>query len=540
MGGFLHIGHCKAMTFNFSLAMQQKGHCYLRFDDTNPTTEKQLYIDNIEENVKWMGFTPFKVTYSSQYFQALYEMALRMIRNGDAYVCHQSGPQMEAERRTFRAKKPVPSPYRDRSVEENLRMFELMRVGYFGEGEAVLRMKGDFNSPNPNMWDHVAYRIMFSEHPMSGDEWCVYPTYDFTHCIVDSLECITASCCTLEFENRRESYFWLLDVLDIYKPVVWEYSRLNILHNVLSKRKLLVMVRDGHVRGWDDPRMLTINGLRRRGYTASIIRDFCNRVGVTRKDNFISPLLLEACARDELNTTCSRAMAVIKPLKVVITNYKGDGEDRECLDFPQNRDGPSHSVRFGKTVYIDADDFRSGQSGNKNFYGLTEGKTVRLKWAYNIKCVKVVYADSDNGDDEKGRVIDHLECEYDPDDSKKVKKGHLTWVSGDGVPAEFRLYDHLFSTEKPGGDEWLKQLNPESERIYMGMVSQYVLRTWREKQRYQFERCGYFVVDKDSETAGHPVFNRTVTLNETAKRVVKQTRKSKSKKKKDSKLKPSM
>ena len=286
------------------------------------------------------------------------------------------------------------------------------------------------------------------------------------------------------------------------------------------------MVRDGYVRGWDDPRMLTINGLRRRGFTATILRDFCNRVGVTRKDNFISPLLLEACAREELNNTCSRAMAVIKPLKIVLTNYKGDGEDLECPDFPQNKGGPTHKVRFNKIVYIDEDDFRSGQIKNKAFYGLTEGKTVRLKYAYNIKCVKVVYGEED--DDSK--VIDHLECEYDPDQSKKVKKGHLTWVSGDGVPAEFRLYDHLFSVEKPGGDDWLKQLNAESEKLYMGMVDKYVLNTWKEKGRYQFERCGYFVADKDSETYGHPVFNRTVTLNETAKRVGK-TKKSPNKKK---------
>ena len=321
----------------------------------------------------------------------------------------------------------------------------------------------------------------------------------------------------MEFENRRESYFWLLDVLDIYKPVVWEYSRLNILHNVLSKRKLLVMVNDGHVRGWDDPRMLTINGLRRRGYTASILRDFCNRVGVTRKDNFISPLLLEACARDELNTSCSRAMAVVKPLKIVLTNYKGDGEDVLCPDFPQNPNGPEHAVRFTKIVYIDADDFRSGQSGNKNFYGLTEGKTVRLKWAYNVRCTKVVYGEGE--DDEK--VIDHLECEYDPDRSKKVKKGHLTWVSGDGVQAEFRLYDHLFSEAKPGGDDWLKQINMDSEQLHMGMVDKYVVDTMKEKGKYQFERCGYFVVDKDSETYGHPVFNRIVTLNEATKRAAK-------------------
>merc|ERR1719361_122282 len=508
------------MTFNFTLASQHEpnGFCYLRFDDTNPTTEKQEYIDNIIENVEWMGFKPWKITYSSQYFDDLYAFAIRMIKNGDAYVCHQSGDEIEAERKTFRAKKPKPSPYRNRTVEENLKLFELMRMGYYAEGEAVLRMKGDFNSPNPNMWDHVAYRIMFAEHPKSNDEWCIYPTYDFTHCTVDSLEWITASCCTLEFENRRESYFWLLDVLDIYKPVVWEYSRLNITYNVLSKRKLLVMVNQGYVRGWDDPRMLTINGLRRRGFTATILRDFCNRVGVTRKDNFISPLLLEACARDELNTTCCRAMAVIKPLKIVLTNYKGAGEDVECPDFPQNKGGPTHKVRFTKIVYIDADDFRSGQIGNKHFYGLTEGKTVRLKYAYNIKCTKVVYLE----DDEK--AIDHLECEYDPDQSKKVKKGHLTWVSGDGVQAEFRLYGHLFSVEKPGGDDWLKQLDPDSELMYMGMVDKYVLNTWREKKRYQFERCGYFVADKDSETYGHPVFNRTVTLNETAKRVVKKGR----------------
>ena len=515
--GFLHIGHCKAMAFNFKMAEQQNGHCYLRFDDTNPTTEKQIYIDNIEENVKWMQFKPWKITYSSDYFQELYELAIKMIKNGDAYVCHQTGEQIEAERKTFRAKKPKPSPFRNRSVSENLKLFELMRCGYFGEGEAILRMKGDFNSPNPNMWDHIAYRIMFSSHPKAGNKWCIYPTYDYTHCIVDSLEWITASCCTLEFENRRESYFWLLDVLDLYKPVVWEYSRLNLFYNVLSKRKLLILVNEGYVRGWDDCRMLTINGLRRRGYTSTILRDFCNRVGVSRKDNYISPRLLEACARIELNQICSRAMAVIKPLKIIITNYdKNKIENIKCPDFPMNKDSKYHTVKFSKIVYIDADDFKSGQINNKRYFGLTEGKTVRLKYAYNITCKRVIYKNGDKNDGE----IDYLECEYDADHSKNVKKGHLTWVSK-GIEAEFRLYDHLFTVEKPGGNQWLNQLNNESEIIYKGLIDQYVLNTFNDKERYQFERCGYFVKDKDSNNLGYPVFNRTVTLNETSKKVKK-------------------
>jgi len=513
--GFLHIGHCKAMTFNFTLAEKKKGECYLRFDDTNPTTEKQEFIDSIVENVKWMGFHPWKVTFSSDYFRELYEFAIKMIKNGDAYVCHQSPEQMEAERRSFRSKKPKPSPYRNRSVEENLHCFELMRCGYYAEGEAVLRMKGDYNSPNPNMWDHVAYRVMYAEHPKSGDKWCIYPTYDYTHCICDSIEWITASCCTLEFENRRESYFWLLDVLDIYKPVVWEYSRLNLTYNVLSKRKLLVLVNDGYVRGWDDPRMLTIVGLRRRGFTASILRDFCNRVGVTRKDNFISPQLLQACAREEFNQTCSRAMAVIKPLKIVLSNYpQNKVEDIECPDFPMHADSKMHAVKFSKVVYIDADDFQSGQIKNKKFYGLTEGKTVRLKYAYNITCKKVVYkADSTE--------IDHLECVYDADHTVNVKKGHLTWVSSP-VPAEFRLYDHLFTEEKPEGGEWLSQLNADSELIYQGFIDEYVARSVDEKGgRFQFERLGYFVKDADSQKCGYPVFNRTVTLTEGAKKAIK-------------------
>eukprot|EP00485_Elphidium_margaritaceum_P012702 CAMPEP_0202706598 /NCGR_PEP_ID=MMETSP1385-20130828/18997_1 /ASSEMBLY_ACC=CAM_ASM_000861 /TAXON_ID=933848 /ORGANISM="Elphidium margaritaceum" /LENGTH=774 /DNA_ID=CAMNT_0049365109 /DNA_START=49 /DNA_END=2373 /DNA_ORIENTATION=- len=515
--GFLHIGHCKAMTFNFTLADSKSGSCYLRFDDTNPTTEKQEFIDSIVENVTWMGFAPWKVSYSSDYFRELHELALRMIRNGDAYVCHQSDEQVKAERDSFRKRVNVtPSPYRDRSVAENLRLFELMRCGYFAEGEATLRMKGDFTSANPNMWDHIAYRIMYAAHPKSGDAWCIYPTYDYTHCIVDSLEWITASCCTLEFENRRESYFWLLDVLDLYKPVVWEYSRLNLTFNVLSKRKLLVLVNDGYVRGWDDPRMLTVNGLRRRGFSATILRDFCNRVGVTRKDNFISPALLYACARDELNRTCSRAMAVIEPLKIVITNYDAHKvEDIECPDFPNTQQQSTHCVKFSRVIYIDASDFQSGQAKNKKFYGLSEAKSVRLKYAYQITCKEVVYKAGT-------QEIDYLRCEYDAKQGKTVKKGSkgfITWVSEkDARPAEFRLYEHLFTVEKPGGDDWLKLLNPQSELICKGFVSEYVASTMADKQRYQFERYGYFVRDPDSDSSPHPVFNRTCILTESAKK----------------------
>lgn len=356
--GFLHIGHCKAMTFNFTLAEKKGGHCYLRFDDTNPATEKQIFIDNIISNTLWMGFKPWKITYSSQYFPELYEYALKLIKDGNAYVCFQSKAEMEESRNSFKTKDPRPSPWRNINVNQNLIEFERMRVGYYKEGECCLRMKGDYLSCNPNMWDHVAYRIKFIEHPMSKREWCIYPTYDYTHCIVDSIEYISASCCTLEFENRRESYFWLLDVLNIYKPAVWEYSRLNITYNVISKRKLLKLVTGGFICGWNDPRLLTINGLMRRGYTAEILRYFCNLVGVTRKDNYISPKLLESCARKLFDGSVGRAMAVVCPLKVVIVNYVGDGmEDIECPLFPQDRKRGMYCVKFGRVVHIDRSDF---------------------------------------------------------------------------------------------------------------------------------------------------------------------------------------
>ncbi|ETO20735.1 glutamine-tRNA ligase, partial [Reticulomyxa filosa] len=393
-------------------------------------------------------------------------------------VCHQTQEEMEASRKTFRTDNPVPSPYRNRSIEENLNLFELMRKGYFAEGEACLRMKGDYCSNNPNMWDHVAYRIIYKPHPHVGDKWCIYPTYDYTHCIIDSLEWVTASCCTLEFENRRESYFWLLDVLQLYKPVVWEYSRLNLTYNVLSKRKLLKLVQGGYVRGWDDPRMLTINGLRRRGYTAEILRYFCDKIGVTRKNNFISPKLLEACARELLNEQSPRAFGVLSPLKITLTNFN-KSELIECPDFPQKKDTTKHSVPFERVIYIDSSDFR--EHADQVYI------CIYIYTRYN-----------------KGNVVE-LECEYDPasrHDLKGVKQGHLSWVSN-GVSVEFRLYSHLFRTEFPESDNFLNELEfsfkkknyliGDSEIITHGYVDQSVVKSKHE--RFQFERVGFFVRD---------------------------------------------
>lgn len=500
------------MTFNFTLAEKQGGKCVLRFDDTNPEAEKQEYIDNIIENVHFMEFTPAAINYSSDYFPQLYELAIKLIKSGHAYVCHQSKKEMEECRATYgpHSTNIKPSPWRDRSVEENLRLFELMRVGYFKEGEASLRMKGDLKSPNPNMWDHVAYRIKYTPHPHVGNKWCVYPTYDYTHCIIDSLEWMSASCCTLEFENRRESYFWLLDVLDLYKPVVWEYSRLNITYNVLSKRKLLKLVFGKYVRGWDDPRMITINGLRRRGFTAQVLKLFCDRVGVTRKENHVAPHVLEACAREVFNTQCPRAMCVIYPLRITISNYPENKTEKiSCPNFPLDLSKGYHDVPFSRVIYIDESDFQ--EQADKKYFGLTLGKTVRLKYAYNITCEKVIR-------NNKGK-IQELICTYDETshhDPKGIKKGHLTWVSN-GYPCEIRSYGLLFKSEFPEGesDTWLDDLNPESELVNQGLIDEFAMNSGHE--RYQFGRFGYYVKDKDY-TKEKPFFNRIVTLKESSEK----------------------
>jgi len=526
--GFLHIGHAKAMNFSFGVAQKANGVTFLRFDDTNPTAEKQVYIDNIIENVLWLGHRPFQITYSSDYFDALYELAVELIKRGKAYVCHQSKEQIAACRKL--KQKQLPSPWRDRSVEENLKMFASMRSGKFRESEATLRMKIDITHKNPTMWDPVAYRIKFEPHPHVGDKWCIYPSYDFTHCLVDSLEHISYSLCTLEFEIRRDLYYWILDALDMYRPKVWEYGRLNLTHGVLSKRKLKYLVDSNAVRGWDDPRLLTLNGLRRRGYSADAINNFCERIGVARSTNgFVKMQLLETCARYDLDESASRSMAILRPLKVRIVNWPGNETRRITVpNFPKDPSKGVHEVVLNEIVYIDQEDFHPHD--DPNFFGLAPGKFVHLKYAYNIRC------DSFASDD-KGNIIE-LQCTIDFDNVVKVK-GNLHWVS-DAVPCEMRIYEHLFTPEFPGTkvedaspdivledmnvdvehdddeeevdskQEWLNDLNPNSECVFSGLCERSLLGC-PPGTRFQFERVGYFVVDKDSSN-DNLVFNRIVEL----------------------------
>lgn len=503
--GYLHIGHAKAMFIDFGMAKQYDGVCYLRYDDTNPEAEKQEYIDHIAEIVSWLGWTPWKTTYSSDYFQQLYEFAVQMIKTGHAFVCHQTKEEIEKSR-----EERSPSPWRDRPVEENLRLFEDMRRGLYPEGGATLRMKMDVKNDNYNMFDLIAYRIKYVEHPHGGDTWCIYPSYDYTHCLVDALENITHSLCTLEFESRRASYYWLLDVLGTYKPLVWEYSRLNITHNVMSKRKLNKLVMGGYVDGWDDPRLLTLAGLRRRGVSPSAINNFCREVGVTRNETTLHMHRLEHYIRLDLDQNSPRTLAVLRPLKVVITNFpEGKVEQVEAQVFP-GREGGTYPVPFSRVVYIEDTDFRLQDS--KDYYGFAPGKSVMLRYAYPITYTS-------HTTDASGRVTE-IQATYDPDfRSKKPPKGVLNWVSEPApgqAPAAFtaRLYEHLFKSEEPGGlEEWLEDLNPESCLTLTGCLACPKLAEAKAGDKFQLERLGYFVVDPCS-TPGSLVLNRTVTLKE--------------------------
>jgi glutaminyl-tRNA synthetase len=457
--GYLHIGHGKAMNFVFGVAKRNSGDCILRFDDTNPTAEKQEYIDSIIRNVEWLGHKPVKTTYSSDYFQTLFDYAIQLIKQGDAYVCSQSQPEVKASREVLKLarqnakgaameEKDLPaeamSPDRNRPIAENLKMFERMRKGFFKEGEVCLRLKMDLTSDIPSMWDTAAYRIMYHEHPHSKDKWCIYPTYDYTHCIVDSLEYITHSLCTLEFGTRQApdgSYYWLLDKLGIYKPITWESSRCNITYNVLSKRKLNALVTDGLVNGWDDPRLLTLEGLRRRGYTANAINKFCEVIGVTRNEGIvIKNQRLEHVLRMELDETANRAFAVIDPLKVSITNHPGTVEVITQAKHPKKPERGNRDLPFGKCVYIERSDFR--EEDVPGYYGLAPGKSARLLNAYNITCDEVVR-------DGSGNIVE-LKCTYDADKKATMPKGKLHWVEeATAVQCEMRLYSTLFLCEEP-------------------------------------------------------------------------------------------
>jgi glutaminyl-tRNA synthetase len=511
--GYLHIGHAKSICLNFGLAQEFQGKCNLRMDDTNPTKEEQEYIDSILEDVRWLGFAwEERVYYASDYFGQLYDWALQLIRVGKAYVDDLSPEEIREHRGTL-TEPGRESPYRSRSAGENLELFERMRAGEFPDGARVLRAKGDMASGNVNLRDPVMYRILHASHHRTGDAWCIYPMYDWAHGQSDSIEGITHSICTLEFEDHRPLYDWYLRELGIYAPRQIEFARLNLTYTVMSKRRLLQLVQEERVRGWDDPRMPTISGLRRRGFTPESIRDFCSRIGVAKRDSTVDLALLEHCVREDLNRKAPRRMAVLRPLKVVIENYpESDGEELEAVNNPEDSGMGTRKVPFSRVLYIEQEDFL--EEPPKKFYRLAPGREVRLRYAYFIRCVGAVK-------DAQGAVTE-LRCTYDPEtlggaapDGRKVQ-ATIHWVSArEAVQAEVRLYDRLFTTPEPGaeGEDWRTQLNPASLEVLRGCRLEPSLAAARSGERFQFERLGYFSVDPDSEE-GAPVFNRTVTLKD--------------------------
>jgi len=515
--GYLHIGHAKSVCLNFGLAADFGGVCHLRFDDTNPSKEEVEYVRSIQEDVRWLGFDwgP-NLFYASDYFGQLYEYAIRLIEKGKAYVCDLT-PEEVREYRGNLTEPGKESPYRNRSVEENLDLLRRMRAGDFESGERTLRAKIDMASPNLNLRDPVLYRILKETHHRTGDVWPIYPMYDFAHGQSDSIENVTHSVCTLEFEDHRPLYDWLQDELDIYHSRQIEFARLNITHTVLSKRRLIQLVDGEYVNGWDDPRLPTISGLRRRGYTPAALRDFCDRIGVAKRDNTVGIALLEYTLRDHLNKRSLRVMGVLDPLKVVITNYpEGKSEDVVSVNNPEDMSMGERKIKFSRTVYIEKDDFR--EVPLPKFYRLSPGREVRLKDAFYITCNEVIK------DEATGEIIE-LRCTYDPEtyggtsaDGRKVR-GTSHWVSAaHAVDAEVRIYDHLFSTEDPDdvpdGGVFTDNLNPESLVVMKGCKLEQGLRKAKPGERFQFLRMGYFVVDSDS-TPEAPVFNRTVALRDT-------------------------
>ena len=515
--GYLHIGHAKSVCLNFGLAADFGGVCHLRFDDTNPSKEEVEYVRSIQEDVRWLGFDwgP-NLFYASDYFGQLYEYAIRLIEKGKAYVCDLT-PEEVREYRGNLTEPGKESSYRNRPVEENLDLLRRMRAGDFESGERTLRAKIDMASPNLNLRDPVLYRILKETHHRTGDVWPIYPMYDFAHGQSDSIENVTHSVCTLEFEDHRPLYDWLQDELDIYHSQQIEFARLNITHTVLSKRRLIQLVDEGYVNGWDDPRLPTISGLRRRGYTPEALRDFCDRIGVAKRDNTVDIALLEYTLRDHLNKRSPRVMSVLDPLKVVITNYpEGKSEDVVSVNNPEDMSMGERKIKFSRTVYIEKDDFR--EVPPPKFYRLSPGREVRLKDAFYITCNEVIK------DEATGEIIE-LRCTYDPEtyggtsaDGRKVR-GTSHWVSAaHAVDAEVRIYDHLFSTEDPDdvpdGGVFTDNLNPESLVVMKGCKLEQGLGKANPGERFQFLRMGYFVVDSDS-TPEAPVFNRTVALRDT-------------------------
>ena len=521
--GYLHIGHAKSICLNFGIARDYQGLCNLRFDDTNPETEEVEYVNSIIDDVRWLGFDwQDRLYYASDYFQKLYEFALQLIRKGKAFVCDQTLEEVRRDRGTI-TEPGKESPYRKRSVEENLDLFRRMRDGQFKDGEKVLRGKIDMSHPNLLMRDPVFYRIKKVSHHRTKDKWCIYPTYDFTHGICDSLEGITHSICTLEFEVHRQLYDWILVELGIHHPQQIEFARLNLSHTILSKRKLLELVEKKHVNGWDDPRMPTLSGLRRRGYTSSAIRNFCEQIGVARADSIVELVLLENCIREELNKTALRAMAVLRPLKVIIDNYPQDlVEEHDAVNNPEDSSMGRRKLPFSRELYIEEEDFR--ESPEKHFYRLAPGREVRLRYAYFVKCVGV--AKDDNG------KIKEIHCTYDPatkggdaPDGRKVK-ATLHWVScRHAVDAEARLYDTLFTkrdpSDQPEGMDFTASINPRSLEVLTSCKVEPGLKNASSGRHYQFERLGYFYVDPADSSSGKPVFNRVVTLRDTLAKIEK-------------------
>ncbi len=524
--GFLHIGHAKSICLNFGLAAEFGGQCNLRFDDTNPTKEEDVYVQSIIEDVKWLGFDwGDKIYYTSDYFGQLYDWAVQLIKGDVAYVEDLSADEIREYRGTPTQAGKY-SPFRNRSVEENLDLFERMKNGEFEDGTKVLRAKIDMASGNLNMRDPVLYRILKARHHRTGDKWCIYPMYDFAHGQSDSIETITHSICTLEFEDHRPLYDWIIDKLGVYHPQQIEFARLNLAYTLLSKRKLLQLVTEKHVDGWDDPRMPTISGLRRRGYTPESIRDFCERIGVAKANSTVEMALLEHCLREDLNKSALRLMAVLRPLKVVLINYpEGQMEELESQNNPEDPEAGSRKIPFSRELYIEQEDFM--EDAPKKFFRLAPGKEVRLKSAYIIKCEEVIK----DGD---GNVTE-LRCAYDPDSKsggatagRKIK-GTLHWVSAQHAKkAEVRMYNHLFSKENPADEkecpDLKSALNPESLEILKDCKVEPALVEAKPGDRFQFLRMGYFCADAKDFKPDAPVFNRAVTLRDTWAKIAKQNK----------------
>ncbi len=517
--GYLHIGHAKSICLNFGIAKDYNGLCNLRFDDTNPTKEESEYVKSIKEDIRWLGFNwEDREYYASDYFEKLYEFAVQLIKKGKAYVCDLTADEIREYRGTL-TKPGKECPYRNRTIEENLNLFQRMRNGEFPDGSRTLRAKIDMSSPNLNMRDPVMYRILHATHHRTGDKWCIYPMYDWAHGQSDSIEGITHSICTLEFEDHRPLYDWFIEQLGIHHPQQIEFARLNLSYTVMSKRRLLQLVEEGYVNGWDDPRMPTISGLRRRGYTPESIRYFAERIGVAKRENMIDVALLEDSLRQDLNRRAKRVMAVLKPLKVVIDNYPDDYvEELEAINNPEDPSMGTRKISFSKILFIERDDFR--ENPPKKYYRLFPGNEVRLRYAYIIKCKNIIK-------DDKSGFIKEIHCTYDPETrsgsskSQRKVKGTIHWVSAQhAIDAEVRLYDRLFTSENPSGDDWKSFINPKSLEVIKNCKLEPSLKNANPLEKFQFERLGYFCVDYTSQK-DHLIFNRTVSLKDTWAKIEK-------------------